>query len=189
MNIKKTFLLVIFIFIAFCTMQYTKAATETINLEKIPVLEVNQHNAPQIIDSETKQVTPLIEPAQKVEKPTLNLNLGNLKSIKEGAILPDENANLSLNEYVRYYNCTYDKVFSNLLGVLENTMVEVNSYDSKTGKILTTYKKKKAFYVTVSQYNTNTVMVKMTPDDGVYDFPQGLPAKIFMELEASLTAK
>ena len=81
---------------------------------------------------------------------------------------------------------SYDKVYSHLLGIIDASDLEVISYDSATGRIFANYKKEKPIYITVSKYNSASVMVKITPADGVYNIPASVTDKIFTGLEKSL---
>ena len=181
---KKT---VIWMFICF-VLTGTNCIAEEIKLDSIPVLEVNQNLAPKIINTDTTKYDTFIEPAQET-KPTLNFNLNNIKNIKKGAILPYENKNHTVADVYQYVNAPYDKVFSHLLSIVDNSELEVVSYDTKSGRIFANYKHEKPVYITVSQYNSTTVLVKIAPADGVYDLPANLYGKIFGELNRSLAVK
>ena len=163
--------------------QNTKA--EEIQMDSIPVLEVNQNSAPKIINSNATRYDSFIAPAQEA-KPTLNFNLNNIKNIKKGAILPNENQNQSFTDVSQYFNAPYDKVFSHLVSIVDNSELEIVSYDTKSGRIYANYRHEKPVYITVSQYNSTNVLVKITPADGIYDLPTGLCGRIFGELQRSL---
>ena len=160
----KKFLTLLFICIAFFA-QSTKA--EEIEMDSIPVLEVNPNSAPKIINTNTTKYDSFIAPAQE-NKPTLNFNLNNIKNIKKGAILPHENQNQNLSEVSQYFNAPYDKVFSHLVSIVDGSELEIVSYDTKSGRIFANYRHEKPVYITVSQFNATNVLVKITPADGVY---------------------
>ena len=61
--------------------------------------------------------------------------------------------------------------------------------ERKSGRIFANYNSQKPIYITVSQYNKENVMVKITPADGVYDIPASITDKIFDELKRSLYAQ
>ena len=163
-------------------------AMEVINLDVIPIIDVNTNRGPKIIDNDSTYVAPLIQPAQQ-ENPSLNLNLNNIKNIKKGAILPDDNVSQTITSIVQYFDIPYDKVFSHLVGIVDNSELELASYDTKSGRIFANYNSQKPIYITVSQYNKENVMVKITPADGVYDIPASITDKIFDELKRSLYAQ
>ena len=180
----KKFLTLLFICIAFFAQN---ANAEEIRMDTIPVLEVNPNSAPKIINTNTQRYDSFIAPAQET-KPTLNFNLNNIKNIKKGAILPNENQQQTLSDVSQYFNAPYDKVFSHLISIVDNSELEIVSYDTKSGRIFANYKHEKPVYITVSQYNSTNVLVKITPADGIYDLPESLPSRIFGELHRSLTA-
>ncbi len=179
----------ILLVLAFCFMTYgiNVQAEEAIQMDSIPVLEVNQNVAPKIINTNTVHYESLIAPA-KENNPTLIFNLSNIKNIKKGAILPNENQNQTLSDVSQYFNAPYDKVFSHLLSIADSSDLEVVSYDSRSGRIYANYRHEKPVYITVSQYNRTNVLVKITPADGVYDLPQSVTGRIFAELNRSLAA-
>lgn len=162
-------------------------AEDAIQMDSIPVLEVNPNAAPKIINTNTVHYDSLIAPAQET-KPTLNFNLNNIKNIKKGAILPNENQNQSLADVSQYFKAPYDKVFSHLLSIVDSSDMEVVSFDSESGRIFANYRHAKPVYITVSQYNSTNVLVKITPADGVYDMPQSVIGRIFADLNRSLAA-
>lgn len=162
-------------------------AQEVIKLEVIPVIDVN--NKPvKNFKNDSVYVAPLINPAQE-KKPTLNFNLNNIKNIKKGSIFPDDNVNQTITNVVQYFNAPYDKVFSHIIGIVDNSDLELVSYDTKTGRIFSNYQNEKPVYITVSQYNTDNVMVKITPADGIYNIPVSVIDKIFADLNRSLAIK
>ena len=150
--------------------------------------EKGEYENPTKIDDTSTYVAPLIQPAQQ-ENPSLNVNLNNLKNIKKGAILSKDNISQTITNLVQYFNYPYDKVFSHLIGIIDNSDLELVSYDSYSGRIFANYQYKKPVYITVSQYNSSNVLVKITPADGVYDLPASLTDKIFEELKRSLYTK
>lgn len=161
---------------------------EEIQMDSIPVLEVNQNIAPKIIGTGATKYDTFIEPAKET-KPTLNFNLNNIKNIKKGAIVPHENQNHTVTDIYEYFNAPYDKVFSHLLSIVDNSELEVVSYDTKSGRIFTNYRHEKPVYITVSQHNSTSVLVKIAPADGVQDIPVNVFGKIFGELNRSLAVK
>lgn len=164
-------------------------AMEVINLDVIPIIELNTNNRPRKnINDNSTYVAPLIMPAQQ-ENPSLNLNLNNIKNIKKGAILPNDNVSQTITNVVQYFDVAYDKVFSHLLGIVDNSDFELVSYDTESGRIFVNYKNQKPIYITVSQYNSENVLVKITPADGVYDIPASMTDQIFDELKRSLYTK
>lgn len=164
-------------------------AMEVINLDVIPIIELNTNNRPRKnINDNSTYVAPLIMPAQQ-ENPSLNLNLNNIKNIKKGAILPNDNVSQTITNVVQYFDAAYDKVFSHLLGIVDNSDFELVSYDTESGRIFVNYKNQKPIYITVSQYNSENVLVKITPADGVYDIPASMTDQIFDELKRSLYTK
>ena len=179
----------------FCDVTYSAKSTvsennnqEVIKLDVIPIIDVGQNGHNRVIKDNPVYVAPLIEPAQE-NKPTLNFNLNNIKNVKKGAILPNDNVTQSVTSVVQYFNYPYDKVFSHLLGVIENSDLELVSYDSQKGRIFSNYKGEKPIYITVSQYNSSNVMVKVTPADGIYNLPASLTDKLFADLNRSLYSK
>ena len=195
---KIAFLFLIFAFCiaskGFCDVTYNAKSTasqdgnqEVIRLDVIPIIDAGRDTTPVIKDSPV-YVAPLIAPAQE-NKPSLNFNINNIKNVKKGAILPNDNVSQSITNVIQYFNYPYDKVFSHLLGVLENSELELVSYDSQKGRIFSNYKGEKPIYITVSQYNSSNVMVKITPADGIYNIPAGVTDKIFAELNRSLYSK
>ena len=171
-----------------CSKGYCQTNSDEIKMDSIPVLEVNQHTEPKTIDTNKEYYAPLIDPAQE-RKPTLNFNLSNIKNIKKGAILPNDNVNQSVTNTYQYFTAPYDKVFSHLISIVDNSELEVVSYDSASGRIFANYKNAKPIYITVSQHNSSTVLVKIVPADGIYDLPTNLSSKIFSELNNSLVSK
>ena len=167
---------------------YCQTNNDEIKMDSIPVLEVNQHTEPKTIKTNKEYYAPLIDPAQE-RKPTLNFNLNNIKNIKKGAILPYENLNQSVTNIYQYFTAPYDKVFSHLVSIIDNSELEIVSYDSSSGRIFANYKNTKPVYITVSQHNSSTVLVKIIPADGIYDLPANLSSKIFSELNNSLVSK
>ena len=157
-------------------------------MDVIPVLEVNQQSEPKVINNNKEYYDTLIAPAQET-KPTLNFNLNNIKNIKKGAILPHDNATQNVANIMQYFNAPYDKVFSHLIGIIDNSEFEVVSYDSSSGRIFANYKGEKPVYINVSQFNSTNVVVKITPADGVYNIPTNVTSKIFSELNKSLVSK
>jgi len=197
--LKKNILAIFCIFCitqtAFADVKYSAKSTvseenaqEIIRLDVIPILDINRNNQPGTIKDNSTYVAPLIQPAQS-EKPSLNLNLNNLKNIKKGAILPDDNVSQTVTNIVQYFNYPYDKVFSHLIGIVDNSELELVSYDTQSGRIFANYLNQKPIYITVSQYNSANVMVKITPADGIYDIPSTVTEKIFDELKRSLYSK
>ena len=67
--------------------------------------------------------------------------------------------------------------------------MELVSFDSKSGRIFANYRHMKPIYITVSQYNSENIIVKITPADGVYDIPANITDKIFSDLSKSLAIK
>ena len=122
-------------------------------------------------------------------KGNLNFNLNNVKNIKKGAIFPNDNVNQTVSSVAQYFNAPYDKVFAHLLGIVDNSELEVVSYDSESGRIFANYNHEKPVYITVSKYNSANVLVKVTPADGIYDIPATVTNKIFDELNRSITTK
>ncbi len=190
------FCLFAFSSVGFCDVTYKVKSTateenpqEVIQMDVIPIIDANQNIRPRAdINKNEVYVAPLIAPAQQ-DKPILNFNLNNVKNIKKGAILPNDNVEQTIVNVVQYFNAPYDKVFTNLLGIIDNSDFELISYDSETGKIFSNYKNEKPVYITVSQYNSNNVMVKITPADGIYDIPASAANKIFSDLNRSLVTK
>ena len=181
---------------AFCdeTINVKSTAKETnkqeiIQLEVIPVVDT-YHNPinTEKINKNPVYVAPLIAPAQE-EKPTLNFNLNNIKNVKKGAILPSDNVNQTLTNVVQYFNAPYEHVFAHLVSIIDNTDLELVSFDSKSGRIFANYRHMKPIYITVSQYNSENIIVKITPADGVYDIPANITDKIFSDLSKSLAIK
>lgn len=164
------------------------AKAEEIRLDTIPVLEVNPNSAPKIITTDATKYDTFIEPAQEA-KPSLNFNLNNIKNIKKGAILPPENQNHTVADVYQYFNAPYDKVFSHLVSIVDNSELEIVSYDTKSGKIFANYRHEKPVYITVSQYNDTNILVKIAPADGVFDLPADIYRRIFGELNRSLAAQ
>ena len=163
-------------------------AQEVIRLDVLPVIETNKNIRPVHVKNNPVYVAPLIEPA-KTEKPTLNFNLNNIKNVKKGAILPDDNVGQTITSVSQYFNADYDKIFSHILGILEANEFEVVSFDSKSGKIFANYKNEKPIYVTVSQYNDENILVKITPADGIYNIPSRATNSIFSDLNKVLGKK
>ena len=184
----KKFLVIFFMCFVVNIKGFCQENDDVIRMDSIPVLEVNQHTEPKTIDTNKEYYAPLINPAQE-QKPTLNFNLSNIKNIKKGAILPNENVNQSVTSSYQYFTAPYDKVFAHLVGIVDNTELEVVSYDSASGRIFANYKNAKPVYITVSQHNSSTILVKITPADGIYDLPTNLISKIFTELNNSLVSK
>jgi len=198
----KKIILLIFIFLltvaskGYCDVKYGAASTttqsnaqEVINLDVLPVIKINHTDVPTTVDNTTTYIAPVIAPAQQQEKPSLNFNLNNIKNIKKGAILPDDNVNKTVTSLVQYYNASYDKVFSHLVGIIDASELELVSYDSVSGRIFANYNHEKPIYITVSKYNSANIMVKITPADGIYDIPASVTNKIFNELSRSITVK
>lgn len=163
-------------------------AQEVIRLDVLPVIETNVNNPANKIKNNPVYVAPLIEPA-KIEKPSLNFNLNNIKNVKKGAILPDDNISQTITSVAQYFNASYDKIFSHILGILDENNFEVISFDTKSGRIFANYKKEKPIYVTVSQYNEENVLVKITPADGIYNVPASATNRVFNDLNKILGAK
>lgn len=175
-------------FICFMTIAPQGFCEETIEMGDIPILEVNQEISPNIINTnQVKNYDTFIEPARET-KPTLNFNLSNIKKLKKGSILPNDNSKVSIGYVSQYFKAPYDKVFSHLVSIVDNSELEIISFDSSSGRIFANYKKEKPLYITVSKYNQTNVLVKITPADGVYDLPPTISSKIFAELNRSLAA-
>ncbi len=179
----------------FCDVTYNAKSTvsqdnkqDIIKMDVIPIIDVMPARNNKRISDTPIYVAPLISPAREKD-PTLNFNLNNIKNIKKGAILPDDNVNKSITSVVQYFNSPYDKVFSHLLGVVNASDFELVSYDSEKGRIFANYKSEKPIYITVSRYNSTNVMVKITPADGIYDLPATVTNKIFSDLNRSLATK
>jgi len=119
----------------------------------------------------------------------LNFNLNNIKNVKKGAILPDDNVNQNVSNLVQYFNASYDKVFSHLVGIIDSSDLELVSYDSESGRIFANYKGEKPIYISVSKYNSENIVVKVIPADGLYDIPPLVMDKIFTELNRSISTK
>ena len=181
----KKFLPLLFICI---TLISINVKAEEIQMDSIPGLEVNQNTPPKIINTNATRYDTFIAPAQEA-KPTLNFNLSNIKNIKKGAILPNENQNQTITDVSQYFNAPYDKVFSHLVSIVDSSDMEIVSYDTKSGRIFANYKHEKPVYITVSQFNATNVLVKITPADGVYDIPPSVTGRIFGELNRSLVSK
>ena len=159
---------------------------ETIGIDVVPVIRLDNSN-PKVIQSNEVYVAPIIAPA--TQESTIKLDLGNLKNIKKAPILPDDNSKVSVLNYMRYFHSTYQKVFTNLLGILDKSEFSIASYDSGSGKFFCNYQGKKPVYITVTEANISSVVVKITPADGIYDIPAGAVTTIFDELNASLQEK
>ena len=159
---------------------------ETIGIDVVPVIRLDNTN-PKVIQSNEVYVAPIIAPA--TQDSTLKLDLGNLKNIKKAPILPDDNSKVSVLNYMRYFHSTYQRVFTSLLGILDKSEFTVASYDSGSGKFFCNYQGKKPVYITVTEANISSVVVKITPADGVYDIPAGAVTNIFDELNTSLQEK
>ena len=197
---KKIILLAfVFIFIiatkGYCDVTYSAKSTahqtnaqEVIKLDVLPIIKINHTDVPTEVNNPSTYVAPLIAPAQQ-DKPTLNFNLNNIKNVKKGAILPDDNASKTITSVVQYFNYPYDKVFTHLLGIIDASEMELISYDTKSGRIFANYKNEKPIYITVSKYNNMSVMVKITPADGIYNIPGNVTDKIYSDLNKSLSAK
>ncbi|MCQ2957387.1 MAG: DUF3568 domain-containing protein [Candidatus Gastranaerophilales bacterium] len=198
---KRLILLLVLVFgisqAGFCDVTYSAKSTvkqdnnsaEVIRLDVRPIVDLtNQGGIGPDVRPTPAYVAPLILPSNE-DKPALNFNLNNVKNVKKGAILPDENVNRTITSVVQYFPYSYDKVFSHLLGIVEASELEVVSYDSNTGKIFANYKKEKPIYITVSKYNNMSVMVKITPADGIYNIPGTVTDKIYSDLNKSLSAK
>ena len=159
---------------------------ETIGIDVVPVIRLD-NTSPKVIQSNEVYVAPIIAPA--TQESTLKLDLGNLKNIKKAPILPDDNSKVSVLNYMRYFHSTYQKVFTNLLGILDKSEFTIASYDSGSGRFFCNYQGKKPVYITVTEANVSSVVVKITPADGVYDIPAGAVTSIFNELNTSLQEK
>ncbi len=159
---------------------------ETIGIDVVPVIRLDNTN-PKVIQSNEVYVAPIIAPAS--QDSTLKMDLGNLKNIKKAPILPDDNAKVSVLNYMRYFHSTYQKVFTNLLGILDKSEFTIASYDTGSGKFFCNYQGKKPVYITVTEVNSNSVVVKLSPADGIYDIPAGAVTNIFEELNNSLQEK
>lgn len=158
---------------------------EVIRLDVLPVVKTNYNNQNTSIKNMPVYVAPLIEPA-KPDKPTLNFNLNNIKNLKKGAILPDDNISQTITSVAQYFNAPYDKVFSHVIGILDENGFEIISFDTKSGRIFANYKNEKPIYVTVSQYNDENVLIKITPADGIYNIPARVTNSVFNDLNKSL---
>ena len=159
---------------------------ETIGIDVVPVIRLDNSN-PKVIQSNEVYAAPIIAPA--TEESTLKLDLGNLKNIKKAPILPDDNSKVSVLNYMRYFHSSYQKVFTNLLGILDKSDFSIASYDSSSGRFFCNYQGKKPVYITVTEANISSVVVKINPADGVYDIPAGAVKSIFDELNNSLQEK
>lgn len=197
----KKIILLVFIIVftvttkGYCDVTYSAKSTvhqsnaqEVIKLDVLPVIKINHTDVPTSVDNPSTYVAPLIAPAQQ-DKPVLNFNLNNIKNIKKGAIFPNDNVNQTVSSVAQYFNAPYDKVFSHLLGIVDNSELEVISYDSESGRIFANYNHEKPIYITVSKYNSANVLVKVTPADGIYNIPASVTNKIFDELNRSITTK
>jgi len=163
-------------------------AQDVIRLDVLPVIKLNHNEVPTHVNNPSTYVAPLINPAQQ-EKPMLNFNLNNIKNVKKGAILPDDNVNQNVSNLVQYFNASYDKVFSHLVGIIDSSDLELVSYDSESGRIFANYKGEKPIYISVSKYNSENIVVKVIPADGLYDIPPLVMDKIFTELNRSISTK
>ena len=197
---KKIVLLLLFMFFiatkGYCDVTYNAKSTattdnnaEVIKLDVMPI--INTTYDPLVKPTPQPNpayVAPLISPSHP-DNPSLNFNLNNIKNAQKGSIFPDENVNRTITSLVQYFPYSYDKVFSHLLGVVDASELEVTSYDSTSGRIFANYKKEKPIYITVSKYNNASVMVKITPADGIYNIPASVTDKIFSGLSKSLESK
>ncbi|MDD3594141.1 MAG: hypothetical protein PHX18_05900 [Candidatus Gastranaerophilales bacterium] len=158
---------------------------EDIQLNIIPVIETGRGTQPKTINSDKVYVAPVIMPAN-AQKPSLNVNVENLKNIKKAPLLPNDNINSSLTQYINYYQGGYDNVFMAVVSTIEKSDINLVSFDSQSGRIFCNYKGQKPMFVSVSEYNDKTVMVKVTPADGIYNIPSAEINKIFGGINTTL---
>jgi len=192
----KKICILLLMFMLMITAKAFAGQQDVIRLEVEPAVKNHQNPAVNAIQS-TTYTAPLIEPAQTTPNVdaghpsfrTINFNLGNIKNVKKGAIMPNYNGDLSITNISQYFNASYDKVFSHLLGILKDNNFEVVSCDSKSGRVFANYNGEKPVYITVSQYNSYNVLVKITPADGIYDIPASATDKVFADINKSLSAQ
>lgn len=158
---------------------------EDIQLNIMPVIGVDRGTHPKTITSDSVYVAPVIMPAN-AQKPALNVNVGNLKNLNKAPLLPQDNVNTSVSRHINYYQGSYDKVFMATVSTIEKSDINLVSFDSESGRIFCNYKGQKPMFVSVSEYNDKTVMVKVTPADGVYNLPSGEINRIFGNINTAL---
>ena len=77
----------------------------------------------------------------------------------------------------------------NLIGILDKSDFSIASYDTGSGKFFCNYLNKRPVYVTVTEYNSSSVVVRISPADGVYDIPASVITSICDKLNTSLQEK
>lgn len=112
-----------------------------------------------------------------VVKPTINTALQ--PSISENV------GNVSLVDLMRSYKATYQNAFYSALSALAQCNAGIVSMDSASGEIRAVLRSGKEFYVLIQPIENNSVLVRITPSNGYYDFPVNVVHEVFEKIKVS----
>lgn len=93
--------------------------------------------------------------------------------------------NVSLVDLMRSYKATYHNAFYSALSALAQCNASIVSMDTSSGEIRAVLRSGKEFYVLIQPAENNSILVRITPSNGYYDFPVNNVHEVFEKIKVS----